>query len=82
MKLGKFIQGLDVLRNFYDNPNGYHLGAEHDQIYVYATDSPLPAESVKFLVELGWFQPGVNIGEDDDFKAEHYVPDEGWSVYV
>src|SRR5687768_4768735 len=57
MMLGKFIEGLEILRGYYKDPDGCHIGAEHDQFFVYATDKPLSEEDVKKMQELGWFQP-------------------------
>lgn len=55
--------------------DGFHIGAEHDQFYVYATDTPLEPDEVKQLVEWGWFQPEL---EDD----APYDPEEGWSAWT
>lgn len=41
MNLKNFIEGINTLRPYYEEPDGYHLGAEHDEIYLYATDRPL-----------------------------------------
>lgn len=80
MTLDKFIEGLQIMKPYYDKPDGYHLGAEHDQIYIYATDRALPESDVKRLIELQFFQPDVD--GDDDFTFENYDPTEGWSVSV
>ncbi len=75
MKLSEFTEGLDILKKYFNDPNGYHIGSEHDQFYVYATDKPVSDEDVKILLELGWFQPETN---DDD----GYSPEDGWSVFT
>lgn len=80
MKLQNFIEGLKILQKYFNDPNGYHLGAEHDQIYVYATNNPLSEEDINKLLELGWFQDENDIidGECD----QTYNPESSWSVYT
>lgn len=75
MKLRNFVDGINILRPYYDDPDGYHLGAEHDQFYMYATNRPVSDEDVKKLRELGWFQPDAD--EDDG-----YDPEDGWSAFT
>lgn len=79
MNLKNFVEGITILQPYYDMPDGYHLGAEHDQIFLYATSRPVSDEDVKKLRELGWFQSEVLT--DDDEKPV-YDPTEGWSAYV
>ena len=43
-----------ILEKYYDNA-GYNLGAEHDEISIYATDLPVSAEDIKTLLALGAF---------------------------
>lgn len=75
MNLKNFCEGLAILAPHYDKLDGYHLGAEHDQIFLYATNRPLSEEAVAKMRELGWFQPE----QDDDAP---YDPGEGWSAFV
>jgi hypothetical protein len=75
MKLSNFIEGLKTLQPCYEGGDGYHIGAEHDQFYAYATDRPLTSEDVQKMRELGWFQPE----QDDD---DEYDPEEGWSAFT
>jgi hypothetical protein len=81
MQMNLFVEGLHLLLPYYDDPEGYHLGAEHDIIYVYATNKPVPEATVKRLIELGFFQPDVSY-DGDDFEIKHYQPEEGWAAYV
>jgi len=74
MKLKNFIEGLQILQHHYDDQDGYHIGAEHDQFFAYQTDKPLLPENVQKMRDLGWFQP-----EQDD---EEYDPAEGWSAFT
>lgn len=83
MKLGNFIKGLEILQQYYKNPNGYHISAEHDVVYVFKTDRPVSQDDLTRLVALGWFQEGTCEDRDgDDFKSEHYDPEESWTAYV
>ena len=75
MNLKQFIVGVQILRQYYDNPDGYHLDADHDIIYLYPTDRPLTPEHVTELLELGWFQPDQ---QEDEFT---YDPDSAWQAY-
>lgn len=81
MTLENFMKGLDILKPHYTKPDGYHLGAEHDQIYVYATDTPVSADDVAELLGFGFFQPEVKFEGDEPTVAD-YNPEEGWSLYV
>jgi len=76
VNLANFRAGLDILAPYFDKPDGCHLGAEHDQIYVFATDRPLTETDVQRLRDLGWFQPEQE-GEDAP-----YDPAEAWSCFV
>lgn len=75
MNLGNFIRGLTIIQKYYDNPEGYHIGAEHDQFYAYTTDRRVSDEDFSMLKELMWFQVGV---EDEDV----YESNAAWSAYV
>ena len=74
MTIAGLIEGATILRDYYDNPNGYHVGAEHDQIFLWATQRSLPPEKVARMRELGWFQSYA----DEDT----YDPEDGWSAFV
>lgn len=76
MKLSNFIDGLLTLKPYYEKPDGFHIGAEHDQFYAYATDRPLSDEDASKMRELGWFQP------DTDGEDAPYDPAEGWSAFT
>lgn len=75
MKLSAFIDGLNILRPHYNDGDGYHIGAEHDQFFAYATKTPLSDAEVARMLELGWFQP-------DSKKDTPYSPEDGWSAFV
>ena len=69
MKLNNFIEGLQILQQYFDN-DGYYTSSEHDQFIVYPTDRKLSKEDVQKMKDLGWFQP-----DSDD-----YNPEENWSA--
>lgn len=81
MKINDFIEGIQILSKYYDKPNGYHIGAEHDVFYVYSTDRQVATEDLNKLCELGWFQD-ADTGDEDEFKPEHYDPEEGWQAFM
>lgn len=80
MILSAFIEGLQILKPHYKDGDGYHLGAEHDQFYAYATETPLTEVECAKLWELGWFQPDAPVEDGGHVKA--YQPEDGWSAFV
>lgn len=76
MKLSNFIEGLLILKQYYEGQDGYHIGAEHDQFYAFATSIPLEPATVHRMKSLGWFQPEMN-GPDSP-----YDPAVGWSAFT
>jgi hypothetical protein len=75
MKLYSFIEGLQILRLYFDDPDGYHIGSEHDKFYVYRTDKPVSKEDVLKLQQLGWFQEEIE-------ECGDYDPAEGWGCFT
>lgn len=75
MNLGSFVAGVEIIRKYYSARDGYHLAAEHDQIYLYPTDHPMSEEDVAAVRDLGWFQ-------DDASDSDVYDPAGGWSCFV
>lgn len=78
MKLSELITSLEIVKSYYDDPDGYHVGAEHDQIYLYVTDRPLSASHVQLMLDMGWFQEGG--ATEDDPSA--YDPEESWMSFT
>ena len=77
MNLKNFIEGISILSNYYDNQEGgYHLGAEHDTIYLYSTGKPLSTSDVCRMHELGWWQ------DDCDSDKGEYDQDSSWCAFV
>lgn len=79
MNWSNFLRGLVILHDGFENPDGFHIGAEHDAVYVYANDKPLSDEAVASLKALGWHQSDVH---DDVNGIAQYDPTEGWCAYV
>ena len=74
------IAGMQIILPYYDQADGgFNTGADHDVIYMYATDKPVSAEDIAKIKELGWFQTDVE--EDDDGNVEYDV-DSGWQKFV
>lgn len=55
MKLGDFLAGIEILRKYYNEPDGYHLAAHRDEIGLYPTDRPISSEDMQRMIDLGWF---------------------------
>lgn len=81
MTLGEFLAGAEILRPYYDDPNGYHLGADHDVIYVYNTDRPVLPADLERLAAMGWQQDNTS-HEDGEWRVADYDPEESWWAYV
>ena len=82
MKTKDIIEGLSILEKYRKKPDGYNCGAQHDVLYAYATDKPVKQPDLDRLIELGWRQEDVDMGEDDDFAAKHYDPGESWYCFT
>lgn len=67
------IEGMQILLTYQDNQNDFHTGADHEVIYMYATDRPVSPEDLEKLAALGWHQEC----EDDGYNK-----DEHWYVFV
>jgi hypothetical protein len=74
MKLNELKAAIEILTKYYNNPAGYHVGADHDQIYFFRVDKSMDDKDIEKLRDLGFFQPHVN--------DEVYNPQEGWSAYT
>lgn len=81
MEFDKFVEGLTILRKYYDDPSGYHIGAQHDQFYAGATNQPLMDADFVRMKALGWFQPEQDYDSEDD-DAIPYDPEDGWSAFT
>ena len=75
MRWDSFKTGLDILDKYFHDKAGFHIGAEHDQFYVYKTDNPMSDPDATAMRELGWFQEGANDGDP-------YDPENGWSCFT
>lgn len=80
MTTDKIIAGINILSPYYAKPHGYNLGADHDVLYMYATERPVSEDDRRKLIELGWGQEACCV--EGEYKLEHYNPDESWSAYL
>lgn len=71
------IEGMNILSTYYSDKGAYKVGAEHDQIYMFATEEPVSEDDIKRLRELGWFQEFIDHEDGDE-----YDPGESWAIYV
>jgi len=74
------VEGLQTLMPYYDHPDGFNAGAEHDAIYAYATDRPLSKQDIERMIDLNWVQERDDY--DRDFSADDYNQYEGWVKYL
>lgn len=81
MGLKNLLDGIEILRKYYNNPDGYNMAAEHDIFYMYSTDRPIINDDLMTLISLDWIQE-ENVDENGDFTIENYSSDEGWAFYV
>lgn len=51
--LSEIIEGMQILQKYYEK-DGWHVGAEHDIIYMYETSRPVSEEDREKLDQLGW----------------------------
>lgn len=80
MNLKDLLTGIQVLQPYYEKPDGYHLSAEHDQIWLHSTDRPLSPEDVQKMIDASWWQERSDYSEG--FKVTDYDPGESWTGYV
>lgn len=80
MNTRKLIEGLEILQGYRNEPDGFHIGCEHDTLYAYETDRPLSQEHISKMIKLGWCQE--NPESDDGFEVKHYDPEESWVAYL
>lgn len=84
MKLSELIVGVTTASAYYDKPDGYHFAAEHDQVYLYATERPMSPEDVQKMIENNWFQEHWTEAEDtsDGPNSEQYDHNEPWTAFT
>ena len=81
MKLNELREGLEIVSRYYDDPTGFHVGAEHDVLYAYATDKRMSDVDIQRMIELGWLQEHDERDYDKDFSIEDYRQEESWIAY-
>ena len=88
MTIGNLIDGASILRQYFEGNDGFHVGAEHDQIFIYATHRPVSKEHVLQLFGMAWFQPDAEGSahdfedDDEDGKFSAYDPEERWGAFT
>lgn len=83
MTTDKLIKGLQILQPYYDKPDGYNVGAEHDVLFAFMTPKALSDDDVNKMIELGWHQEHDEVDdEDEDFSLKDYRHDESWIFYT
>jgi hypothetical protein len=48
------IEGMTILFKYYKDENGFNVGAEHDEIWMFAPDLPISDKDKDRLMKLGW----------------------------
>jgi len=82
MKTKNIIEGLQILAPYYNNPDGFNCGGEHDVIYGWATDKPLSDTDLEKMIALGWHQEHDERDYNEDFALSDYRQDESWIAYT
>lgn len=82
METKNIIKGLQTLMPYYDNPDGYHTGADHDVIYALETKRPLSKNDLEIMITLGWHQENNDRDYNKDFTAADYRVNETWHCYI
>ena len=82
MRTHEIVAGMNLLLPYYDKPDGFHTGAEHDQLFMFATSRPLAPEDLAKMIELGWHQEHDERDYGEDFAPKDYRPEEPWVSYV
>lgn len=78
MTLGELGRAISIIRDYYDDPDGYHISTDHDVFYFHATDRPMTHQDVAALGELGFFQEGAY----DGTNLATYAPDRAWTSFT
>jgi len=71
--LSKILEGINIINSYYTQ-DGYNMEAEHDQIFMAATDHPIIPRDLRKLWDIGWFQKYQPEGE--------YSQEEHWALYI
>ena len=71
--MSKILEGIHIINSYYTR-DGYNMDAEHDQIFMAATDHHVIPKDLRKLYDAGWFQ--------ENQPEEVYNPDENWSIYL
>jgi hypothetical protein len=75
MMLKNLVEGIEIMRKYYDDPDEHHHTCEHDEFIMFPTDNRISEEDYEVLVALDWYQPEV---ANDDHEYNFYDQEESW----
>ena len=78
MTTQNIIAGLQLTQLYRNRKDTFATGADHDVIYIYATDRPLSEEHVNTMIDLGFHQEFHGA----EFTSMDYRPDESWRYHL
>ena len=78
MRTREIIAGLQILMPFYTDQNGYHTGANLNEIYAYPTDKPISDVALDNMIGFGWHQDYEGRNNDERYTRKEYRPDQRW----
>lgn len=82
MSTQNLIAGLQLTQLYRDKEDTTETGANHDVIYIFATDKPLSKEHIQSMLDLGFHQEYEGLDYNEDFKVDDYRADESWHFYT
>jgi hypothetical protein len=74
MTIPELIESLEIFQRYFEGSAPFAISAEHDEIWITATDLPISEQDIKRLRELGWQQP--------DWLTDEYDPGATWQHFV
>ena len=78
MRTREVIAGLQTLMPFYKDQNGYHTGAELDEIRTLPTDKVLSDVALDKMISFGWYQDYKGRNNDERYTRKDYRLDKSW----
>ena len=82
MKTKDIAAGILTALPYYADPGGYHAQAEHDELYLFATDGPMVSRDIDIMITLGWTQQYAGRDYAQDFTVQDYRPGEPWHCHT
>ena len=78
MRTREIIAGLQILMPFYTDQDGYHTGAELNEIRALPTDKPLSDVALDNMIGFGWHQDHEWRNHDERYTRKDYRQDASW----